>query len=467
MSKPAPSQKRIGQDFPCSISYLNPLPPLPFEPKLLKPNFPPDRHYKDVYGSIHITTPIEIHGKDNNLGMKISPLALGLLWKKESFTNKRDLLDPKDKELLAPYKEPVEGEEVQTAKSVASWLRRSEVVSNDFAKAKVDPQARLAHKALQKSPPKKYADLRPRDQIIKMVEETFEAAAKANLSTSYLFFPDFENYPNRYSLMVYDADPAHGDKPKIGDQDLFNIPLEEAILKSYKNETTNEEFMSYYAPTAESINKIQTKRLLFDEDDEDDEENVPLEYEHVRDFTYKSTKSENEKPFYFIEIREEQGGAFYSSMDTKFSLSKKRAQSKLSRRNYDDQDFSRPTHYRISPRPHTKSETRLRRTKLREILLRKEIDEAEDDGDDDEEGDEPPVVTTARRRPPTDVSSISSVSSPAKKDTLDDAMDEAVDDALTEKRRRVVESDDEDDEARRIRKRVEEDEDGDIKWDDD
>ncbi|KAJ3109322.1 RNA polymerase-associated factor [Phlyctochytrium planicorne] len=389
MSKP---QKKIGQDFPCSINYLNPLPPLPFEPKLLKLPKTLSRHYEEVYGSLHTTTPIDIPPLNASLGMQASPLAL------EPFTDKSKFLDEKDRELLAPYREVVPGTNgiengsAGPARPLASWLRRSEVMSiadiKQQTKTKPDPAAAMHKQHL--SPPRKYAHLSVKDRFLKTVEHTFDVAAKANVSTLkhptnpnltvkeiLPVFPDFENWANRYRLVMYDGDPIHVEKAKE-EGDSFNIPLEEAILKPLKHPTNpRENFIAYYAPNAQSIAKISTKRLLADDDEEDEGE---YDYEYVRDFTFKQKPADSEQMI-FVEIREEEGAAFYMELGDRMVLTKKRAASRMERRHRDEEEIQKATHYTVSYRPQTKGERRRKKAKLEEVLLRGEAG-----GDEEEEG---------------------------------------------------------------------------------
>ncbi|KAJ3212704.1 RNA polymerase-associated factor [Dinochytrium kinnereticum] len=432
---------------------------------------------------------------------------------KETFVNKKDLLDTKDQELLAPYREPVEGTEIQAARPLASWLRRSEVVPTDFStvKSKVDPAAR-AQKIIQNSPPKKFANLQPRDRIIKTIENTFDVAAKAHVSTLkhptnpnltaaeiLPVYPDFENWANRYRLVMYDGDPMQNDKSKDEDDDNVNIPLEEAIIKPLKNpKDPDDTFIAYYAPTPESVQKIRTKRLLFDEDDEE-VMNASYEYAHVRDFSFKQKAADAENPMIFIEIREDEGAAFYTPLGDRMILTKKRAVSKVSRRGYDEEEWEKATHYNLSFRAFSKAEKRKRRTKLREVLLRREMEEADDgdDGVDDEDEDPTQADLDARNggrrkddggrdeRAFADVTA-SQQAAADKSDKSDDEFDDleqelevalrAEEKGPGKKRSsRAIESDSDSDSdsdgggeaGDEKRRKIVEDEDGDIRWEED
>ncbi|KAJ3107341.1 hypothetical protein HDU96_007925 [Phlyctochytrium bullatum] len=408
--------KRAGHDFPCSITFQNPLPPLPFPLKLLQPNFPKDRHYKDVYGTIHSTTPIPYVTKDGSALMPSTPLKMGLMWRKEPFTSKKDQLDPKDLELLAPYRSRTKEEEAEelrlkqevTAKPIASWLRRSEVISSDIqlGKSRAEMQNKLHQKLTQASPPKKYAHLPVAERFAKTVEATFEVAARAHVSTLrhptkpkltateiLPVFPDFENRANRYRLVVYpEGDPVQNEKKQIEDPTILSsIPLEEAIIKPIRNPNDpTESYIAYYAPTSEAVTKIHERRMAEDED-EDETSAEALEFQHIRDFTFKQMMRDVEEPMIFIEIRQDEGGAFYTPLGDRMVLKKKRALSRLHYRgNDDEEEWEKATHYNVSFRPFTKSEKRRRREILKEVLLRGEVEmgEEEEGGPDDEDEDD-------------------------------------------------------------------------------
>jgi RNA polymerase II-associated factor 1 len=70
--------------------------------------------------------------------------------------------------------------------------------------------------------------LKPKEIIIKTIENTFEAVTKANLSNVkhptnanltavelLPVFPDFENWPSKYQLVVFDGDPIGSKQDKV------------------------------------------------------------------------------------------------------------------------------------------------------------------------------------------------------------------------------------------------------------
>ncbi|KAJ3191645.1 hypothetical protein HK101_007528, partial [Irineochytrium annulatum] len=485
ISNPGRFSLRIGQDFPIQITHTNPLPPLPFEPKLLNPSFPKDRFYKEVFASIHSTTPIEVVGRNAQNGIEVSPLASGLIWRREPFVNKKDQLSPADLRLLTPYREPPKGQQktVQMARPVVSWLKKNEYVSIEQGTlSKADINARVAEKKAQQSPKKKYEGLSPADALLKTIENTFDVAARTQLPSNLSslrhptnpklrctevlqVFPDFENWANRYYLTVYDADPL-AEKIKVeGEADLAAVPLEEALLKPLENpKNPNDKFIAYYAPEGPAVRKILRKRKQ-EEEAEDVDTSETYEYSHVRDFNVKREKVDEANPLLQIQFREEEGVgrvAYYLPLNEKLLLTRKRAvkhllafihtQSKYRRQ--DEDQFDKATDYHLRYRKFSKTERRQRREKVLEIMVGGEFPGEDDDEDDDEDdndllGEEEfrdaspvKVPAAASSAPPTPAAKIPAngvkPASPVKmmttmgrdSDDSDDAFDADIDRAL-------------------------------------
>ncbi|KAI9355361.1 RNA polymerase II-associated [Zopfochytrium polystomum] len=368
------ARKKIGQDFQCPIVYQNKLPPLPFEPKLLEQRGQLERHYRDPLGSIHSSTPLPLHGKDLDNGLRPSPISLGLIWGEKQIRGPAKL-DEEDQLLLAPYSEPKKISAVQVARPVASWLRRTAEqrhVESNYKSAPSRPKAEVLPMKEAKSV----------SSILKAIDHTFEVAARFDLTNirhptnpslkakeMLPLYPDFEHWPNRYRLAVFDADPLRQSTLREKGQnedELSRIPYDVAILKAQRNpKDPTDTFLSYYSPSEATAKRIFELRLEGLEDDDSE----LYEYRHVRDFDVKR-QSADDAPLVFVDIREEEGAAFYHRLGDRMTLTRKR--SHAARRD-EEEELETVTQYNLRKRPFTKEEERMRGNKTREILTRGEL----------------------------------------------------------------------------------------------
>ncbi|KAJ3329450.1 Heat shock 70 kDa protein 1-like [Blyttiomyces sp. JEL0837] len=354
----------------------NKIPAPPFEPKLLEPTFAPDRLYRDAVGSIHAITPLKLLSKDNDT---VAPLQQGLLWKPE--TQGSAQLDPADQILLAPYEEPKIAPVPQRPRPSTSWLKRT-----DFGldSPRPGPQKVDIVESKTKAAPEtsRFGDVSDAGALIKAIEHTFDVAANSNLSTVrhpknpnlqakelLPVFPDYENWPNRYRLAVYDGDPIISstvrNKGKLSEQS--RIPYETALLKSQRVPNTQDQFVGYYAPTDDTAARILKRRQ---EDDEEEEDTDVYQFEHARDFDFKQQPAEKETPLLFIEIRSEEA-AFYHKLGDKMILTRKRAR-KASGRDSGQLNVDRVHTYNVARRAFTDEEREKRSNKMEEVLPREE-----------------------------------------------------------------------------------------------
>ncbi|KAI8902588.1 RNA polymerase II-associated [Globomyces pollinis-pini] len=168
---------------------------------------------------------------------------------------------------------------------------------------------------------------------VNFIKNSFDLAKKADLKSLkhpknpeltateiFPIFPDFEFWSTPYFLSTYDQDPINKSVLNLNPEDHV-IALEESLLKPIRNNTEN--WLTYYAPTAASVEKLKRKRKLEDEDFVDDQE---YELSFQKDFDQKIEPSST-YPF-FLELREDQGGAFYSTINNHLKLRKRRALSK-------------------------------------------------------------------------------------------------------------------------------------------
>ncbi|KAJ3299682.1 RNA polymerase-associated factor, partial [Kappamyces sp. JEL0829] len=324
-----------GQEFAFNVRYKNDLPAVPFDPKLLAYPHPKDRlyAYKDctilkehTYGLIH---------PDGEQGLPCTSAALAALARAvthpdEKLLPRKDLLDPKDVALLArPVEKKTETKEIPNV----PWLRRTEYISTE--KSMYGRRTNTIEMGMSvKNEPQIQSLLNLTvDQQIERIELSFAKAQQIHLGSlkhpknkdlhaleMFPIFPDFENWPNPYFLASYDENPL-GDKKElytnVEDQDAV---LEESILKPLSDpENPQESWLAYYAPTADALEKIKLKRKL--------EELGRDDYEHdfTRDFDPQVAGTVKLQYPFFMEMRKDEGGAFYHPIQTQMRLKKRRA----------------------------------------------------------------------------------------------------------------------------------------------
>ncbi|ORY45306.1 hypothetical protein BCR33DRAFT_784696 [Rhizoclosmatium globosum] len=412
--------KKVGNDFLCPTVYGNILPPLPFEPKLLG-GFEAQRR-AELSALDHHPFPLDVVGSTLD-AMPTGALRLGLVWGNTAFYYElprpsKTALDPRDAALLAPYQPPPPKSSSATNSNaaaaakphrpIASWLRRTEYISNDNKLAKQSSQSnnlsQNQQQQQQQTPQKKSLQQQlpnSKEALVKAIEKTFVQAASANLTklkhptnpsltaTELLpLFPAFVHWPSDFYSVVFDADPISSSSSSSKEDALLaedvreRLVREEAFLKyctvkggdGGNAEEEEEEVASLYIPSTQTTDYLVNKR--FQEEDEDDDEDVDtvspdeasraLEYKLVRDFTYKE-KKESERNWMFFNISDEV--ATFHQLAGRVDLVRKRVKAKTFANRYDDTPVpSRPTVYQTTKRSRTRREVYEKTVAMHRIL---------------------------------------------------------------------------------------------------
>jgi Paf1 len=115
---------------------------VPFDPKLLKYPHPDDRLYKCFESSLMKKHRYDLVHPDGDQGLSCNPFEMGFLERatknpngtdfliQEKLVPRKDLLDPKDLQLLVG---PVEKMAKTKEAPVVPWLRRTEYISSERA----------------------------------------------------------------------------------------------------------------------------------------------------------------------------------------------------------------------------------------------------------------------------------------------------------------------------------------------
>jgi RNA polymerase II-associated factor 1 len=149
-----------------------------------------------------------------------------------------------------------------------------------------------------------------RDEQIEAILYTFEAAkalpvhpTNPELTPTEILpvFPDFELWPNIYSQIVFDRDPA----PTDTTPEEAKFAKLEAIVKGFSSAESS--FVGYMVPKKR---KRESEPQLGDEE----------EYEWIREYSYNMKKGSESTDSYFFTFT--QDGAQYSEISTRVNLTK-------------------------------------------------------------------------------------------------------------------------------------------------
>ncbi|KAJ3325089.1 RNA polymerase-associated factor [Boothiomyces sp. JEL0866] len=368
MSSKKESQKKVGQDFAFKLRYHCELPPVPFDPVLLKYPHAEDRLYKYKETSLLSNYQYELVHPDGDQGLPCNPFQLGLCEKEFQTPNyklAKQKLDPKDEALMV---KPVDKKLDSQGVINVPWLRRSEFIS---------AQRNAYGRGSKKDYDKKYVEKEfTIDEQIEAIKNTFEKARNAKVSTLQHprnknlkaieiipVFPDLENWDDNYCMVTFDEDPIAERKETLpADQHL--LALEESLLKplALKTEDRTESWMAYYTPTKDTISKIVQKRKL-EEQDQYNINQFQYEYKFQREFDHQASQSNY--PF-FLQVRTEEGGAFYSPIQNQLKLKKRRALSKRDR--YYSENIEKPTRILMKHRQQSSEEREKRKNMMQDLF---------------------------------------------------------------------------------------------------
>ena len=201
---------------------------------------------------------------------------------KGSLNTDPNQLDPEDRALLM---NPLDVKDSKTSRPrpIVPWLRRTEYISSDSKQygrlADNSVETKMGISIMKDDKLKTIMSQTIQDRI-EAIEESFVKAAKVNLATlkhpsdpnltameMVPIFPDFEFWPNEYTLASYDEDPL-----VKADDAQHDDKLESSILKPLVNPTDQSMFLAYYTPTDDTLTKLAEKRSRYNEFGEDDDD---------------------------------------------------------------------------------------------------------------------------------------------------------------------------------------------------
>ncbi|KAI6651483.1 RNA polymerase II-associated factor 1-like [Oopsacas minuta] len=312
------------QDLICSVKYTNNLPDIPFDPKFLVYPFEQNRFVQ------YNTTSLESKHKHElmtevDLGVPINLIDPAIY-------TQSDLpyqLDPKDEELLEEETPaPAESKRARQHAKTFSWLRKTEYISSEYA--------RTTHIGAESSENKIGLGSRGRDrQSIHMdlykdknsqiiaIENTFEAAkeeikchySKQNMEPEWIrpLFPDFGNWNLACTHVIFDSNP----QARLETNATPNTSG--AIMRAMTDERDNEEYIAFFLPTPDTIEKRKEDEAEERNYLEGQEYMYKLEREYNWSFLNKVKGYEDS---YFFVMKDD--CIFYNELSSRIKLNKRR-----------------------------------------------------------------------------------------------------------------------------------------------
>ncbi|KPM04057.1 RNA polymerase II-associated factor 1-like protein [Sarcoptes scabiei] len=309
--KPRPKERRL--ELLCRVKYCNTLPDIPFDPKFIVYPFSTKRQ-----------TTLEKNYKhdlltEQDLGVKID-LINPETYEINNCKNIR-LAEEDEKLLEDEVVAPQDTKRSRCHNRAITWLKKTEYISTEFNRygASSDKTETKVGFGVKKKMRDEnfYLD---RDSQIVAINKTFESTKKPILSHPgkpgvkpvkiWPVFPDFQLWKYPFAQVMFDADPAPIEKKR---------EMSQAMIRGVMDES-GEQFVAYFLPTEDSMNK----RKLDELESRDYLENEEYEYLMAREYNWnvknKATKGYEEN--YFFVWRDD--AVCYNELETRVKLSKRR-----------------------------------------------------------------------------------------------------------------------------------------------
>ncbi|TPX39304.1 hypothetical protein SeMB42_g06382 [Synchytrium endobioticum] len=406
--KAAPNQPPLGWEYAAHPRYRNPLPDLPFDPKLITPKFSLEPHY--AYKAEEQTAfegdfSLGVNTADDLFGTSLNWTEMGILEKADPYAPVPVYL-PKPPTTSGALSTPsaTPGRRPSSAENRnLSWLRRTTYIASDSKPRGWNEEVISAtRKKVVNDPlgedlmkdPSIETQLRLIESTFRSVQEglddldTLEHPTKKGVTAVEVIpvYPDFQIYGTDYLIVNFDEEPF----PAKQDDEMTQTALEEAILIAAEDNTTSYpsksgRYMTLYKPDEETTRKMVTKRKRGEEFGDDP--NTVYYYSSVRDYDYNImtfdyripiTEEEEKRPKkrtidapsddrykrLCISIRDvgEGRGAFFYQFEQALGLKKRRVLNTK-------KGHKRATHHlELSPRILTTAEIEAKRANLMNIL---------------------------------------------------------------------------------------------------
>jgi len=303
-ARSAAEQEERRTDLICKVKYSNTLPDIPFDPKFI--TYPFDSQRFISYNS----TGLERNYKyeiltEHDLGVTID-LILPETYEVEK-ENMDVPQDPDDEKLLEEdFNSTVQDKKRQARHSQPlSWMRKPDYISTEqtrYQPTTIDKvEADIGFNVRKKM--KEENMYQDKDSQISAIEKTFDDAripierhhSKPNVVPveEFAILPDYDMWKYPCAQVIFDTDPA----PAGHNPHMQNDMMAQAMIRGVMDES-GEQFVAYFLPTNETLEKRQADFRL----DQDYKEGEEYEYKMAREYNWnvKSKQSKGyEENFFF------------------------------------------------------------------------------------------------------------------------------------------------------------------------
>ena len=430
----------------CRVKWNNTLPDIPFDPKFITYPFDSDRFTK------YKATSLEKEFKHDllteyDLGVTIdliTPDAYGPGAGR----------DPEDERLLddetsglssTPGHHNLNEKRSRQHNKVVPWLKKTEYISTEFNRygaSSENNETKVGYNVQKKFKEVKESMIcMDKESQIAAINRTFEEAkkpirqhhSKKGVTPVEILpvFPDFDFWKMPFAQVSFDAEPVAVTNAESEKQ------MCEAMIRGVQDSESGEQFVAYFLPTAETLQKRERDAqngVLYDPEDK-------YEYKQTREYTWsvknKSTRGYDQN--YFFVVRN--GAVYYNELETRVKLTKRRNKT------------GPPANSKLVVTHREPNEMEMRTQQLREQQLKPNIDEEDNAGDEEEEEDSkkkatsressPDKETKSRKRKGSASSSSSSSSSDSgSESSSSESSSDSETQEPTKKRKKSIASDD-------------------------
>lgn len=376
--QPAAAAGERRSDLIARVKYCNTLPDIPFDPKFITYPFDSNRFIQYNATSLEKNYKYELLA-EHDLGITID------LINPEAYAQQSDgQLHDADEKLLeedtTAHGPTDKKRSARHAKNV-SWLRRTEYISTEATRfqpmtiEKVEAKVGYSMKKALKEENMVYMD---HESQIAAIEKTFQdaktpimehASKKGVTAVEVLsFLPDFKLWKYPCAQVIFDANPAPVEKPVAVQVE----EMSQAMIRGVMDET-GEQFVAYFLPTAETMEKRTRDASNAIEYDDDDE----YDYKMARQYHWnvKSKASKGYEENYFIVFRDD--AVLYNELETRVRLTKRRPKP--------GEPATSNTRLVLRHRTLTGREHRMFRQREKQLEPANQQDEEEEEMEEDEE----------------------------------------------------------------------------------
>ena len=196
-------QQRKGQEFLCKIRFKNPLPEIPFGPKLL--SHPVDEAKYALYNPQNEwlkSVPFPVIASDNDIGMPVDLVDMAAL--KSASELASSIVVPAEDDILLKGPSTTLAEPVGRYRPAVPWLRRTEYISNVDSKSFDRQRAKDSgvEELVQRHIAENGAVDMSREGQIRTVEKSFQAASKWDQTI------DKQSHPHKSGVHAVESWPV-------------------------------------------------------------------------------------------------------------------------------------------------------------------------------------------------------------------------------------------------------------------